>query len=76
MSYMQRQVGRGADDPNVPFNRYRENRGSTSVLPHGNTQQQYRFGPGCDVYFEIGQEQKKIISWRYEGSKEMCYIVP
>jgi len=76
MSYMQWQVGRSSDDPNVSFNRYRENRGSTSVLTNGNTQQQYHFGPGCDVYFEIDQAQKKIISWRYEGSKETCYIVP
>lgn len=60
----------------MSFNRYRENRGPTSALPNGNTEQHYRFGPGCDVYFEIDRDQNKIVSWRYEGTKETCYVIP
>jgi hypothetical protein len=76
LSYMQRQVGRSADDPNVPFNRYRQNRGAITTLANGNIQQQYLFGPGCDVYFEIAKGPQTIVAWRYDGTKDTCYLVP
>lgn len=73
---MQRQVGKSADDPYISMNRYPERRGTARVLSSGNIEQQYRFGPGCQVYFEIDKATRKIIGWRYEGSEQNCAIVP
>src|SRR5437899_9568442 len=67
---MQGQVGRSADDPNVPTNRYPEDRGSQRVLSNGNLEQEYRFAPACKVYFEIDKATRKIIRWRYEGAED------
>lgn len=73
---MQRQVGRSADDPNTSMNRYPENLGDAKKLLNGNIEQQYRFGPGCQVYFEINEESRKIVGWRYEGSEQECVLIP
>lgn len=75
-SAMQRQVGRSVDDPNVPMNRYPKDRGPARDLPNGNTEQLFRFGPSCQVYFEIEKASRKIVGWRYEGTQENCAIVP
>jgi hypothetical protein len=73
---MQVQIGRSADDPNTSLNRYPENRGFAKNLPNGNIEQEYRFGPDCQVYFEIDKTSRKIIGWRYEGAQEDCVLIP
>ena len=75
-NHFQWDVGRSAEDPQVSFNYYREDRGPATVLPNGNSEQQYHFGTGCEVFFEIGKESKKIVGWRYEGTEETCVLVP
>jgi hypothetical protein len=70
------QVGRSASDPNISINRYRERRGSVANLASGNAEQHYRFGPRCDVYFEIDRTSQKVVGWRYVGNKDDCAIVP
>lgn len=76
ISRMQRHVGRSADDPNTSINHYPENLGDAMNLPNGNIEQQYRFGPGCEVYFEIDKASRRIVGWRYEGTEETCVLVP
>lgn len=76
MDRMQRHVGRTAEDSNNSMNRYPENRGFTKSLPNGNIEQEYRFGPGCQVYFEIDKSSRKIVGWRYEGTEQDCVLVP
>lgn len=73
---MQRHVGRSAEDPNNSINRYPENRGLTRNLPNDNIEQEYRFAPGCQVYFEIDKATRKIVGWRYEGTEQECVVVP
>lgn len=76
MAMMQRQVGKGVDDPHVYLN-YRSAYRGTKVLPNGNTEEQYDGGgPDCKVYFEIDRLPQKIIGWRYEGGDKHCVIVP
>lgn len=73
---MQWQVGRSADDPYVNYNRYSENRGPSQTISNGNIEREYRFGPGCQVFFEIDKLTRKIIGWRYIGSEKNCQIAP
>src|SRR5437870_40639 len=71
---MQGYVGRYATDPNVPFNRYSENRGPVNETQNVRLEQQYNFAPNCRVIFEIDKATQKIIAWRYEGTKDACRI--
>lgn len=73
---MQRQVGKSADDPHTLINGYAKDRGPAHPLANGNSEQQFRFGPGCDVYFEIDKLSRRIVRWRYEGSEQSCVVVP
>ncbi len=74
-SLMQRQVGKSEDEPNQPMN-YLPSRGQVIVLPNGNIEKEYRFLPGCTVYFEVDKATRKIVEWRYEGTEETCVQVP
>lgn len=74
---MDRQVGKNADDPGAYLVYYRRLHVSTTLLPNGNTEEQYRAGRDpCRVYFEVDKASRKIVGWRYEGTQEDCAIVP
>jgi hypothetical protein len=74
---MDRQIGKNADDPGAYLVYYKERRIGTTLLPNGDTEEQYRAGrEPCRVYFRIDKATRKIINWRYEGSEQDCVIVP
>lgn len=74
---MDRQVGKSADDPGAYLAYYRRLHVGTTLLPNGDTEEQYRAGRDpCRVYFRIDKASRKIMGWRYEGSERDCVIVP
>ena len=68
-----RQVGRSAD----AF--YRDQLVSTKTLSNGNIEEKHGAGlwrgdQQCFVFFEIDPNSRKILSWRYEGSDDICRV--
>jgi len=74
-SFMARDVGKSADDPDTYRNRYRSRLVGTRQLPDGNVEEQFARG-SCPVFFEINRRTNTIAGWRYEGTEENCVIVP
>ena len=81
-NFMQNDIGKSADDPNVLIVRYSEDIVNNKTLPNGNTEVEFliRASPpykeGCTAFFEIDKTTNIIINWRYEGSEEGCVIMP
>ena len=75
---MQLDVGRSVDDPYNYRNQYPNRRFRTGELVNGNVEEGFRSGRGhrCAVFFESDKTTRKIVAWRYEGTKEDCAIVP
>ena len=73
------EVGRHTYDKDAYMTRYGKAPLDTTRLPNGNIEEKYaagiwRWGGPCYVYLEIQPETKRIVGWRYEGSKESCRI--
>jgi hypothetical protein len=79
-NWMEDHIGRSIDDPNVLLNRYPEERGSTHKLANGNVEHEFiwsrRPNKSCLAFFEVDTASQRIIAWRYEGTKDTCYLVP
>ena len=81
-NFMQNDIGKSADDPNVLIVRYSEDIVNNKILPNGNTEVEFliRVSPpykeSCTAFFEIDKTTNIIINWRYEGSEEGCVIMP
>jgi hypothetical protein len=76
---MQGNVGRSLDDPYVYRNRYRAvNYVASKPLPNGNVEEEFRGGrgPTCRLFFEIDNQARKVVGWRYTGTEADCGIVP
>jgi hypothetical protein len=75
---MQLEVGKPIDDPYLTRNEYPKRLIASRAMANGNTEQEFQAGRGlnCRVFFEIDNKERKIASWRYEGSKDECAIVP
>jgi len=74
---MQSFVGRYESDPYIDYYFESPNYsyiGTRIILPNNNIEQQIYFSPGCPVYFVIDNISRRIISWRYKGTEEVCYI--
>src|SRR6266496_2986853 len=68
---MQAEVGKDIDNPYLTRNQYPTRRAASRVLPNGNTEEEFHTGwPGCKVFFEIDNQARKIVGWRYEGTKK------
>lgn len=76
-TYYDGQVGKSADDPSTNIARYPQNIMSRRVLPNGNTEIKYR-APyrTCRVFYEIDNESRIIVDWRYVGREQDCVRVP
>jgi hypothetical protein len=72
----QRHVGRRDDNPWYWRNRYPEMRVGAKPLPNGNIEEQFAWNPRCQVYFEIDKASHVILGWRFEGSRQDCYLRP
>ena len=76
LSHMSVQVGKGLDTPELTRNRYPERQVSSRKLSNGNTEEEFAAGYKlrCRVFFEADNTTRKIVGWRYEGSREDCSI--
>ena len=74
----QLQVGRSIDDLYALRNRYPDRVVGRRALPNGNIEEEMKDGMGlrCRTFFEIDPNVRKIVGWRYEGSKSDCAIPP
>jgi hypothetical protein len=57
-------------------NRYPEMRVGAQPMPNGNIEEQFAWNPRCQVYFEIDKASHVILGWRFEGSRQDCYLRP
>jgi hypothetical protein len=75
---MQGEVGKSVDNPYLTRNQYRNRLVNTRQLANGNVEEEYKTGRGlrCRTFFELDQKSGKVASWRYEGTKDDCAIVP
>lgn len=75
---MQLEVGKPVNHPYLTRNEYPGRRVASRVLPNGNIEEEFKAGIGlrCRVFFEIDNQAKKIVGWRYEGTEQDCAIVP
>ena len=73
---MDRQVGKGIDDPDAYPVFYRLRELNTKSLPNGNLLQQYAAGrrQGCKLYFEVDPRTRRIVRWSSEGSESDCIL--
>ena len=73
---MQRQVGKGIDDPDAYPVFYRLRELGSKPLANGNLQQQYAAGRNgrCKVDFEIEPRERRILRWSSEGSERDCVL--
>src|SRR5882762_5817891 len=70
-------VGKNADAREVQGTRNPETRFQVIRLANGNIEEGYRLSRGaCRYYFEIEESSRKIVGWRYEGSKDACAVWP
>lgn len=73
---MDRQVGKGIDDPDAYPVFYRLRELNSKSLPNGNLQQQCAVGRDgrCKVYFEVEPRARRIVRWFSEGSDRDCVL--
>lgn len=74
LNIMNGQVGRSIDERSGW--RSVDGRVSSKVLPNGNIEEGYTQRGVCRYFFEISQTTRKIVSWRYEGTKDECIVPP
>jgi len=79
-NWMEDHVGMSIDDPNVLLNRYPKGRGTTHKLDNGNVEHEFIWSGRpdrlCRAFFEVDQASQRIVAWRYEGTKDTCYLTP
>jgi hypothetical protein len=75
-AHMQAHVGKSISDQYGYPNRYPNRVAGRHNLPNGNFEVEYLSGGSkdCRVFFQVDKESQKIISWRYEGTREACRI--
>ena len=78
---MQRDVGRSIDDPNtlvyIVANYEPHLLMESKILENGNVENKYRYRiRTCRTFFEYNPETRIIVSWRFEGEENDCYITP
>jgi|SRR5689334_23242090 len=73
---MDRQVGKGIDDPDAYPVFYRLRELNSKSLQNGNLQQQYAVGRNerCRLYFEVEPRTRRIVRWSSEGSESDCVL--
>jgi hypothetical protein len=73
---MDRQVGKGIDDPDAYPVFYRLRELNSKPLQNGNLQQQYAAGRNerCRLYFEVEPRTGRIVRWSSEGSESDCVL--
>ena len=73
---MDRQVGKGIDDPDAYPVFYRLRELSSRPLPNGNLQQQYAAGRNgrCRLSFEVEPRERRILRWSSEGGERDCVL--
>lgn len=73
---MDRQVGRGIDDPDAYPVFYRLRELNSKSLPNGNLLQQYAAGRNgrCKLLFEVEPGKRRIVRWSSEGSERDCVL--
>ena len=69
-------VGKSIDLPPRVTNAYPEDLVSSTHLPNGNIENQYRYQGACRYFYEIDPKTRIIVGWRYEGSERDCRINP
>jgi hypothetical protein len=72
---MKSKIGKKYDDP-PNFAGNPEQLVSSITQLNGNMVNGYRLNPSCIYYFEINPDTRKIVGWRYTGSKQDCVIAP
>lgn len=71
------QVGKDMNSPSARAARNPSNLRGTNTLPNGNLEEAYAKANGaCRHYFEIDRATRKIVGWRYEGTRDACAIYP
>ena len=75
---MDRQVGKGIDDPDTYPVFYRLREGKSKPLANGNQLYEYLAGRNerCRVQFEVDPATRRIVRWSSEGSERNCVIPP
>jgi len=73
---MDRQVGKGIDDPDAYAVFYRLRELNSKPLQNGNLQQQYAAGRNerCRLYFEVEPRTRRIVRWSSEGGESDCVL--
>jgi hypothetical protein len=73
---MNRQVGKGIDDPDAYPVFYRLREVNTMPLPNSNLQQEYAAGRNgnCRLYFEVDSTTRRIVRWSSEGAERDCVL--
>jgi hypothetical protein len=69
-------VGKSIDLPPGATKAHPERLVSSTVLPNGNIENQYKQRGTCSYFFEIDPKTRIIVGWRFEGSERDCAIVP
>jgi len=75
-AHMEFNVGSSIDKPREPSIALPKYLLGFRVLPHGNTENEYRHVRACRYFFEFNPETRIIVGWRFEGSDKDCVIVP
>jgi hypothetical protein len=75
---MDRQVGKGIDDPDAYPVFYRLREGKSKQLENGNRLYEYLAGRNerCLVQFEVDPATRRILRWSSEGRERDCVIPP
>ena len=75
---MDRQVGKGIDDPDAYPVFYRLREGKSKLLANGNQLQEYAAGRNdrCTLRFEVDAATRRILRWSTEGRERDCVIAP
>ena len=76
MAHMSSKIGMSIDSPPKVTGINPERLISSSILRNGNFENGYRYRGTCQYFFEIDQQTRKIVGWRFEGSERDCEIAP
>jgi hypothetical protein len=74
---MQREVGKGPDDPDSYRARYPKLRIGAQTLRNGNSEEEFQAGfrDACHVFFEIDKSTRKVVTWRFGQPDDNCILV-